>query len=151
MKRLAMFLSLILILAGCSSEENKGSTKEPSNDKADYTSDTLKEQEEKEQAERFKTVSSEEAIELIKAGKVKVIDVRNAESYAEAHIGNSENIPYKELETNENLLDQNGSYLIVCKVGKTSEMASNLLADRGFKNIYNLSKGMDGWTGQVVK
>lgn len=146
MKRLGVLI-LILFLTGCSEEAVKENTKDAKAKSGDYTSDTLEGQE--KSGAIFQTVSSAEAIELIESGSVQIIDVRSPDGYEESHIPNARNIPLKDLETNKTILDKNESYLIVCKVGKTSEVASKLLAEKGYENIYNLSNGMDGWTGEV--
>ncbi|MCL6572807.1 MAG: rhodanese-like domain-containing protein, partial [Bacillus sp. (in: Bacteria)] len=101
-------------------------------------------------SKQFKSITSDEAKEMISDGKVFILDVRSQEGFSESHLANAQNIPLKELEAKISELDKNETYLIVCKTGKTSEMASTLLAENGYKNIFNLSGGMDTWNGEVV-
>lgn len=152
MKRLTILLIITLLLGGCSEIENTADKAGGTTDKAPvsegYSPD--KNDEKAVTGEEFKTITAEEAMEMIAAGGIQIIDVRSEEGYSESHIPNAQNIPLKEMEENDIELDKNGTYLIVCKVGKTSEKASKLLAENGYKNIYNLSGGMDGWKGEVV-
>jgi rhodanese-related sulfurtransferase len=48
-------------------------------------------------------------------------------------------------------LDKNEKYILVCRSGNRSATASKLLIEKGFKEIYNLSGGMNGWSGEVIK
>jgi rhodanese-related sulfurtransferase len=99
----------------------------------------------------YKTVSADKAKDMIKNHKLQIIDVRSAEEFAEGHIPNATLIPLDELEQNESKLDKNKTYLMVCRSGNRSSQASDLLANKGYKNIYNLSGGMNEWTGEVTK
>jgi rhodanese-related sulfurtransferase len=150
MKRLLIFSIAILVLVGCSEMENKEvAVKEKEAAAADYKPEIAGENKDAKN-EEFKSVTSTEAEELIASGKVVIIDVRSEEGFSESHIPYAKNIPLKTLEATQAELDKNGTYLIVCKAGKTSEIASRQLAESGYKNIYNLSGGMESWTGDVV-
>ncbi|HAQ08227.1 MAG TPA: rhodanese-like domain-containing protein [Bacillus bacterium] len=152
MKRLTILLIITLLLGGCSDIEDKADKAEGTTGEAPATEGYSPDIDDENtvDGEEFKTITAEEAIEMIEAGGIEIIDVRSEEGYSESHIPNAQNIPLKEMEENGIELDKNGTYLIVCKVGKTSEKASKLLAESGYKNIYNLSGGMDGWQGEVV-
>ncbi len=152
MKKLTAVFSVIFLLAGCSAGGNKPVV--PSQDKnvtvnsGEYKS--VANDEIKKSDEEFESVAYEKAAALLEDSKVIIIDVRSKEPYSEGHIPNAKNIPLKELEEKITQLNKNDIYLIVCKTGKTSETASSLLAKNGFKQIYNLSGGMDSWEGEVV-
>jgi rhodanese-related sulfurtransferase len=99
----------------------------------------------------YKTVSADKAKDMIENHKLEIIDVRTAEEFAEGHIPNATLIPLDELEQNESKLDKNKTYLMVCRSGNRSGQASDILVKKGYKNIYNLSGGMNEWTGEVTK
>jgi rhodanese-related sulfurtransferase len=150
MKRLSILLIAIMVLAGCSVMEDKVvSVKKKETAASDYKPEISSENKEAKK-QGFKSVTSTEAENLIASGRVVLIDVRSEEGFTEAHIPNAKNIPLKTLEARQPELDEKATYLIVCKAGKTSEIASRQLAESGFKNIYNMSGGMDSWTGDVV-
>jgi len=46
------------------------------------------------------------------------------------------------------LLDNNKTYVVICKVGIRSEIAMNLMIKMGFKEVYNVLGGDDRWIAQ---
>lgn len=56
-------------------------------------------------------------------------------------------ISFDEIENNLNKLpsDKNAKIVVYCQSGGMSGLASQELADLGYKNVYNLSGGMIGW------
>ena len=102
-------------------------------------------------ADSYQTISSEKALEIMEGSKVQVIDVRSPEEFATGHIPNATLIPLEKLEEMQSELDKNNKYILVCRSGNRSATASTLLKEKGFKEIYNLSNGMNGWTGEVIK
>ncbi|SEM69949.1 Rhodanese-related sulfurtransferase [Mesobacillus persicus] len=139
MKRFMVLLMATFIIGGCSAQE-------VTSEKSEYKSVTSDDNKER----NFKDVTSEEAIDMLTDPEINILDVRSPEGFSEGHIPNAESIPLKELEASYSTLDKTKTYLIVCKAGKTSETASTLLAENGFENIYNLTGGMDRWTGEVI-
>lgn len=147
MRKFYLLLFVMVLLAGCSGEQaNEKATKS-----SEFKSSANLDEEAEEAGEQFKNVSVEEAEAMIAAGEVHIIDVRSNEMYAEGHLKGAENIPLKELEAKQANLNKEKPYLIVCKTGKTSETASKQLTQSGFKQISNLTLGMDAWDGEVVK
>ena len=99
----------------------------------------------------YQTISSEKALEMMEDNQVKVIDVRTPEKFAAGHIPNATLIPLDQLEEMQSELEKSNKYILVCRSGNRSATASTLLKEKGFKEIYNLSGGMNGWTGKVIK
>lgn len=97
----------------------------------------------------FTNVDVNEAEKLIKQG-IFVIDVRTPEEYKEGHIPEAQLIPLQEIEARINEFSQDNKYLIVCRSGNRSAQASDILVQKGMKNIYNMVGGMNEWTGEVV-
>lgn len=91
----------------------------------------------------YQDVSVEEAKELITSGEVKVLDVRTDEEFSTGHIPGAQFIPLKVLDGKLSELDKNIKYLVVCRSGNRSAQASALLSENGFKNIYNMTGGMN--------
>ena len=98
----------------------------------------------------YQTISSEKALEMMEDSQVNVIDVRTPEEFAAGHIPNATLMPLDQLEQLQSELDKSKEYIIVCRSGKRSATASSLLIEKGFKNIYNLSNGMNGWSGEIT-
>lgn len=95
-------------------------------------------------------VDATEAQKMITDENIQVIDVRTPEEYAEGHIPDAKLVPLQELESRLNELDKDEKYVIVCRSGNRSTEASGILAENGFKNIYNMTGGMNTWTGEIV-
>ncbi|WP_404331080.1 rhodanese-like domain-containing protein [Mesobacillus maritimus] len=146
MKRLTIYFIAFILLSGCTSGDE---TQEKSATSEDFIPVTSEEETTTNGIE-YENVNSEEAQELIANGEVSIIDVRSIEAYSKTHIPNAKHLPFDELEARQSELHKNEAYLIVCVAGKTSEKASTLLAENGYTNIYNLSGGMDQWTGEVT-
>lgn len=157
MKKLSIIFLFagFLLLVGCSAgEKNEASSNQETEDVSNFkNSDAYNSEQEKEGTNNevaYKTITSEEAKELLANNEVIIIDVRKQETFSDNHIPNAQNIPLKELEAKLPELDKSVSYLVVCQTGKTSETACKLLAQNGFIQLYNLSGGMDDWTGEIV-
>jgi rhodanese-related sulfurtransferase len=97
----------------------------------------------------YQNISVSEAEKLIENGDVIVIDVRTQDEYNENHIPGSKLIPLQVIEDMSDELDKNSKYIIVCRSGNRSQQASDILAQKGFKNILNMSGGMNEWTGNI--
>ncbi|MGG3560989.1 rhodanese-like domain-containing protein [Neobacillus rhizosphaerae] len=94
----------------------------------------------------YKNISANEAKGMIDEGKVIVLDVRTPEEYNSGHIPDAELVPLQVLDGMSSELKKDKSYLIVCRSGNRSQQASEILAEKGFKDIYNMSGGMNSWT-----
>lgn len=99
----------------------------------------------------YKNVTSKEAKDLIDKGKVTVIDVRTPEEYNSGHIPGAKLIPLQVIDGSTDSLKKDGSYLIVCHSGNRSQQASEILTEKGFKNIYNMTGGMNDWKYSIEK
>ena len=99
------------------------------------------------QATGMTNVEPQAAVKLINADAV-VLDLRSADSFALGHIVNAKNIPFDELEANQDKIDKLKSrpILAVCNAGVTSTRAVKSLRKAGVENIYGLKGGITAWT-----
>ena len=79
--------------------------------------------------------------------KMTVLDVREPAEFAFNRIPGAKSIPLGELETRFHELRAEEEILVVCRTGNRSDMACQLLTEKGFKNVTNIIPGMSGWTG----
>ena len=98
----------------------------------------------------YKNISPEEANKMIgeKGNGLLILDVRTPGEYNnDGHIKGSRLIPINVLETKlkEIVSFKDKDILVYCKVGGRSSKASSILINKGFKNIYNMSGGIDEW------
>ncbi|KEF39786.1 Rhodanese-related sulfurtransferase [Schinkia azotoformans MEV2011] len=98
----------------------------------------------------YTNVDVNEAEKLIEQG-ITVVDVRTPQEYEEGHIPDAKLIPLQEIETRLNEFSEDEQYLIVCRSGNRSAQASEILVQNGMKQIYNMTGGMNEWTGEIVQ
>lgn len=80
-----------------------------------------------------------------------VLDVREAAEYAFGHVPGAKSIPMGELEARLAELDQDQEIYVICRTGTRSDMAAKVLANKGFKKVYNVLPGMSEWNGELEK
>jgi len=89
-----------------------------------------------------------EEYDKLRADKSNVIlDVRSAEEFKSGHIPGAINININSssFDTEVAKLDKDKTYLVNCAVGMRSAKACKKLEAAGFKNLYDLGPGFDGW------
>lgn len=79
---------------------------------------------------------------LMQAG-AQIIDVRTKMEYAGGHIQGSVNIPLQELQQGLQKINKDKPVIICCASGMRSASAKSILAQKGFKEVYNGGS----WTG----
>jgi rhodanese-related sulfurtransferase len=87
------------------------------------------------------------AEKLIKAKKVVVLDVRQAEEYRAGRIAGAKNIDFlaDDFEKRLGELDKNQTYLVHCASGGRSTKSLTVFKRLGFKSIVHLDGGMRAW------
>ncbi len=97
---------------------------------------------------RYWELTSVEGAELIKNIDPFILDVRTKGEYLEGHLENSYLLPVQILEREIGLIEKykDQDILIYCRSGNRSTVASKILLDAGFTNVYNLRYGISGWT-----
>lgn len=94
--------------------------------------------------EPFARVSVDEAREMINAGKVKIVDVREPGEFAADHLANAELVPLQAFLRNPSKVSGSG-ILFVCEMGQRSAVAAEMAAAVGITDVYNLEGGMNAW------
>jgi rhodanese-related sulfurtransferase len=87
----------------------------------------------------FKSLNSVEDIQLI--------DVRTIEEYNSGYIDGALNIDFYKFSFIDsiNVLDKSKTTVVYCKSGNRSSKSALMMKSLGFKNVYNLKEGMNGW------
>ena len=81
---------------------------------------------------------------------ITILDVREPAEFAFHHIPNAESIPLGDLERRSTDLNPDNEIYVICRTGSRSDMAAQLLAEKGFKQVLNVIPGMAEWTGPTV-
>ena len=100
----------------------------------------------------YRTVTNEEAIEMLAREEVTILDVRTKLEYNSGHIKGALHIPLESIDEQFPKLftDKNAYYLIYCQSGSRSQKASKKLATLGYQNVYDFGS-IDQWDGDLVK
>jgi Uncharacterized NAD(FAD)-dependent dehydrogenases len=72
---------------------------------------------------------------------ITIIDARSARQYNESHIEGASGIPHEKLRDAAEDLDKDRTIVTYCNKGVTGNAAQNILLNKGFKEVYNLSGG----------
>ena len=94
-----------------------------------------------------KKVEKAEFSLLMKKSGVQLIDVRTSREFSNGFITGAKNIDYNgdSFEKQIKKLDKNKPVLVYCAAGGRSENAAELLKEWGFKEVYDLIGGYNGW------
>lgn len=101
-----------------------------------------------EKHEQTITLTTAELLGLIQTESVQLLDVRDPEEYSASHIGGAINCPMDRIAAFDGPVDQH--YLLICKSGKRSKLAREIMSSKGFK-ANDIAGGMDAWDGLIVK
>ena len=74
-----------------------------------------------------------------------ILDVRQPEEWADAHIPGSTLIPLGELENRMNELPQNQEIVVVCRSGNRSAQGRDILKQAGFNQVTSMAGGLNEW------
>lgn len=98
----------------------------------------------------IKSISPKEAKTLIDSkSSIKIIDVREEWEHNLAKLEKSLLIPIREFPRQLAKFELEGTYLIYCHYGSRSFFACAVMAQKGFKDVYNLEGGIDAWARTV--
>lgn len=95
----------------------------------------------------YTEVSAHQAEEILKNVNPFILDVRTPGEYKQLYINGANLIPVQELQARVGELStrKHEDIFIYCATGNRSTVASKILADQGFKRIYNLRYGIYDW------
>jgi len=98
----------------------------------------------------YTEVTAAEAVELLKNLHPFILDVRTPQENKQLHIDGTHLIPIQQLQARIEELEskKHEDIFIYCATGNRSTVASRILADHGFKRIYNLRYGIYDWARQ---
>jgi len=101
----------------------------------------------KGEAALLEMVLPKEAVSLAeKDQRVKLLDVRSALEFAEAHIKDSINIPIDMISARIKDLNSSGQgYIVLCRTGNRSPMAADMLIQSGIHGVKVMQGGMTRW------
>ena len=134
MKKLVIIFAILLAFSACSNDAV--------NEESMDSNDSI------EVSDSYETIGLEDIDDYIADGYI-VADVREIDEYESGHIPGAINAPLSALQNGDfSALDPDEKYIIICRSGNRSVIASEILSGEGF-DIVNVSEGMSTWTGEV--
>lgn len=80
-----------------------------------------------------------------------LLDVRQPGEYESGHIPGAKLVPLPDLNDRLGEIDAGKPTIVYCAIGGRSRVASQMLAGKGFGEVYNLSGGFKTWdSGQAI-
>ena len=90
-----------------------------------------------------KTITGEELQKKLATNtSLQLLDVRTSDEYQEAHLPQARLVPVDELRDRLTDLDPSQETVVYCRVGLRGYLASRILLQSGFTNVYNLTGGI---------
>ncbi len=94
---------------------------------------------------KFKAISAEELINKSRED-IQLIDVSDDFEYELGTIEGAKNLPLNTLRQNLDQLDKERTVVVFCRVGLRGYLASRILMQHGFNDVYNLNGGYKFYT-----
>ena len=94
-----------------------------------------------EHSNTFKTITTKEVNDFIKDNNITILDIRDEESFSEAHIPRAVRLSGNNIDEIIENSNHEDNILIYCYAGISSQNVAQHFCDLGFKNIYNLEGG----------
>lgn len=95
-------------------------------------------------------VTAKELDAIIHSGeKYNLVDARTSGQYEKSHIQTAVNIPHENLRSNVDALDKDTITITYCNKGVTGNASQNILINRGFKKVYNVSGGHKNYSKTI--
>lgn len=100
-------------------------------------------------------IDVQSAAQIIKAGLPVLLDVREADEFAQGHLAGAINVPRGVLEfsvdpqnpaANSALTDRSKKIIVYCRSGARSALATQTLRTLGYENICSMSGGFMAWS-----
>lgn len=93
----------------------------------------------------FKRISVDAARELLGAGGVEILDMRDAKSFQQAHIDGARHVNDANLGDMLMSVAKDRPVLICCYHGNASQVYAQTFVDFGFSDVYSIDGGFEAW------
>lgn len=91
------------------------------------------------------SVTNEELTDLVNKKKAVVIDVRSRNDFKRGTIAGAKNIPMSTFQDRLSDIKQDVPVILVDEDAKQAPKAAAVLRQNGYKAVYVLNKGIEGW------
>jgi rhodanese-related sulfurtransferase len=83
-------------------------------------------------------------------GTTVILDVRTPKEYAEGHIQGAVLLPLYELAERMSEVPRDRPVYVICYSGERSLQAVKFLMSQGYRQVFQVSQGMEKWQGTVL-
>lgn len=94
---------------------------------------------------QFSRISTTEAATLLEQDNAVALDVRDPQSYQQAHIPDAIFLDNTSIQAFIAETDTSSHLVVYCYHGNTSQQAAAYLAQQGFDNVYSVDGGFEEW------
>jgi rhodanese-related sulfurtransferase/rubrerythrin len=102
-------------------------------------------------AKSFDAADAKNYMNRTAADAFTLLDVRQPEEYESEHLPGAKLIPLPELSGRLAELDAEKPTIVYCAIGGRSRVAAQVLAAKGFREVFNLTGGIKAWSsGKAV-
>ncbi|MBP2622445.1 rhodanese-like domain-containing protein [Streptococcus oricebi] len=98
----------------------------------------------------YQTISAKDFYQELQSRELSLIDVREADEFAQGHVKGAESLPLSTLEANYGHLDKDQTYYLICKMGGRSAKACDFLSQKGYQ-VINVQGGVEAYPGDLVQ
>ena len=96
----------------------------------------------------FKRLSTSDAKTLIDDKSANLVDIRDEQSYQQAHIHNAVHLDSTSLQAFIETAAPDKPLVVYCYHGNSSQSAAQLLYEKGFEDVYSMDGGFEVWRQQ---
>lgn len=95
--------------------------------------------------DQIECINVEQASDMLATGKARLVDIRDAQSYALAHIAGAFHLTNSSLNTFIQETGFDTPLLVICYHGVSSKSAAAYLLTQGFNWVYSVEGGFERW------
>lgn len=98
--------------------------------------------------DKMQCISVNQARHYLDQGLARLIDIRDSQSFAAAHVSNAFHLTQASLGTLVQQQCFSTPLLVLCYHGHSSKAAAQYLVTQGFKQVYSVDGGFAAWHEQ---
>lgn len=96
----------------------------------------------------FKRISAQQAKDMIDAGAVTLIDIRDEASFQAGHMSNCIHVDHQSIQDFMQDADLDIPLIVCCYHGNSSQSAAQFFIEKDFCDVYSLDGGYTDWCVQ---
>jgi thiosulfate sulfurtransferase len=93
----------------------------------------------------FTRISVQKAHEIMGSGRTTIVDVRDPGSFAQGHITQAQMVDDENIKDFLQTADKEAPLICYCYHGISSQRAAGFFASQGFKQVFSMDGGWEGW------